>query len=982
MSLDAITQLVRAIQSLLNTRSRPSEEELVDLASQHEELVELVASRLEKVEKLLHQGLRSEAIELAEQDPNLNDLLTALDFPELAPWNDLLEEHGIQPVAAIPVEAAAELNDAYLATGSIDKLLQHYRTISLGRAPLAKRISALRKLVEKDPQSPVWGQDLKDFERHRVKEIKGDLEAAIRSESLTAVAAVDEELSGEMWTIEVPAALLQQARSSHTALRKKSALVELSTLSHQLSDAYAEFDRSTARRLQQRFLAVRGMAGVSVNHPLMHIAGPALDWLDEESRKESVESEFKSTIVEIEQALDRKTTVEELEKLYHKATRHGTSLSPMLESRLAERRDQLLAHAKRNRFLVMAGTLAGVGLAIGGVAFLVQSLSFNKAVVAHNEQLGSLLKVGENTGELSPIANYFERMDAENPAFINAPVLLGRKQEFEILSSSEKGRSSQLQQLMASVQKVVGGTPSLAEFVPAFAALEQMKKISKGEQEKASLLQTEQRLIDKRGEVQNLVDVKFSEELSAISETVETLPADSVAGYDSVNAKLQLLAERNEVSVPLKQSVAALQSKIQQDRQMVASNLQTAAGLQKITDSIGQVHLYEQTVVQYSHDNPGSERSTHFQTVVKAESTIWKSVETWHLLRRRLKLLDMTRIKPVEASLLVSDAEALRQNSGPFAEELLGSDLMDALRAVASRSPDGKTTVLDQIRTIFVRKTLSKCYMVETRDGMKYYAGQPPMNNKGSTYSVEYFTTTTGTQTAKITIPANTVVNPSEDDEGWISPQTKMYRRIEERLKTLSGADYDTTIATVVKEIVNSDDTDALLRLLLIEELLKVGSTGSIGFRRQSERLLSEIAARGVSRLTNWATPGDKQANLERNESKSYLKNEGENLSREVEKAVEQTKAIQKSAIPPDLQWVGWMHRNAKAEWIVSLKADLSPSPSYSKLCVFYVPAKAKTTVTLAVIGSLMPTSKVSVSAVPVADAAFEGRPVYLVLED
>ena len=123
MSIYQITAMVRAIQALLSSRNEPVEEELVDLASQHEEFVNAAARRLENVEQLLSKGLRSEAIERAEADPNLNDVLTALDFPELGPWNELLESKGIQPVPGISVEAAAELNDAYLASGSIEKLV-------------------------------------------------------------------------------------------------------------------------------------------------------------------------------------------------------------------------------------------------------------------------------------------------------------------------------------------------------------------------------------------------------------------------------------------------------------------------------------------------------------------------------------------------------------------------------------------------------------------------------------------------------------------------------------------------------------------------------------------------------------------------------------------------------------------------------------------------------------------------------------------
>ena len=607
MTLNDVVLTVRQIQSLLNSRTEPLEEELVDLANQHEEIVEEVRERLEKVEQLLSQGLRSEAIELAELDPNLNDILTTLDFPELGPWNDLLESKGIQAVPVIPVEAAAELNDAYLASGSLEKLLQHYRTVSLARAPLPKRIAALRQLVTRDEQNPIWFQDLKDFERHRVKEIKGDLDQAAKSEDLATLAEIDRELSGTSWTIEVPQAIRQQARSSHTALRRKGALAELKTLSHELSDAYAEFDKPTARKLQQRFLAVQGIAGLPENHPLLDVAGPALDWLQEEARTAASESEHRTTVEEIESALDRKTTVEELEKLYHRATRNGHSLAPMLESRVAGRRDQLLSQAKLKRTVIISGTVAACGLAIAAIVFLVQTASFNKAVAGHNEQLGKLLSVAEETGQLTPVDDYFKQIESENTSLLKTPALLGRRQEFENLSSSEKGRTGQLQQLLTQAQRAIDGNGTLPELADAFAALEQMKALSKGEQEKAQLLQTEQRLVDRRGEVQKRVDEAFNSELTAVTDKIEQLPADSVNGYDAVNAELIQLAERSDVSQPLKQAVSVLQSKVQQDRQMVSTNLQIASGLRKITDSVGQVNAFEQNLTQFIRDNPGTD---------------------------------------------------------------------------------------------------------------------------------------------------------------------------------------------------------------------------------------------------------------------------------------------------------------------------------------------------------------------------------------
>jgi len=807
---------------------------------------------------------------------------------------------------------------------------------------------------------------------------------AIKFEDLTAVAEIDQELSGASWTIDVPTAIRQQAGKSHLALRRKAALVELKTLSHQLSDAYADFDRPTAQRLQQRFLAVQGIAGIPANHPLMDIAGPALDWLQEEARSAAAESEHKTAVAEIEAALDRKTTVDELERLYHKATRHDHTLPQILVTRLAERRDQLLSHARRIRMLIMTATIAACVFGIATITIIVRTVSFNKAVAGHNEELGKLLASANETGQLDPISDYLKQVEAENAILLATPAILGRKQEFENLVSAEKGRRSQITQRLTSIQNVIDGDSSLSEFPAAFETLEQVRTLSKGEQEKAQVLQTEQRLVDRRGQVQKLVDDEFNRELTAVSDDIERLPEDSVNQCDAVHAVLIRLASRNDVSEPLKQSVAALQSKVQQDRQMVAGNLKVAAGLRKITDSVGQVAAYEQNLTQFIRDNPGTSRSAEIEKTVQSDSVIWKSIGTWHLLRRRLKLVDLTQISALEASQLVSDCEGLQKSSGPFGDELLRTKMLTALKAIASRSADGNKSSAEQIMNVLSRKTISRAYLLEADDGLRYYAASPPTNNNNSTLSFEYYTTTTGTQTTKKNLNYEKVVNAGSKraEEDWLSPQTKMYRRTEERLKLSVAGDYDTTIAEIVSVIAKSSDMDELLRVLLIEELLTLGSKGSEGFRIRAEPILKDISSLGVSRLTNWAAPGDSRAKDERISAKGFLSRSQDTLVTELQKAVNDTKAIQQTPIPPDLQWVGWLHKNSKGEWLVSLNSDIPVSGKHSKLCTFYVPAKSQTTVTHMVIGTMTPDSKLTVAVTPDPETAREGRPVYLLIED
>ena len=94
------------------------------------------------------KGLRSEAIQLAEQEPPLLDVVAILDFPELPEWNDFVAELGLTVAPELQIEIAADLNRAYSDDGPLKAHMKRFRISSLSRAPLKTRIALLRKIAD------------------------------------------------------------------------------------------------------------------------------------------------------------------------------------------------------------------------------------------------------------------------------------------------------------------------------------------------------------------------------------------------------------------------------------------------------------------------------------------------------------------------------------------------------------------------------------------------------------------------------------------------------------------------------------------------------------------------------------------------------------------------------------------------------------------------------------------------------------------
>ncbi len=97
-----------------------------------------VNDRLRKCGELLRKGLRSEAIYLADLEPNLLDAVAALDFPEYDQWKQVASRLGILVPPPLQLDVAADLNEAYALEQPLATLLERHRLLALARAPLVR----------------------------------------------------------------------------------------------------------------------------------------------------------------------------------------------------------------------------------------------------------------------------------------------------------------------------------------------------------------------------------------------------------------------------------------------------------------------------------------------------------------------------------------------------------------------------------------------------------------------------------------------------------------------------------------------------------------------------------------------------------------------------------------------------------------------------------------------------------------------------
>ncbi len=357
--------LIDEIKTLLHSQHIPMPDELASLAGDYMQLCNDANARLRQCAKLLRQGLRSEAIQLCDTEPNLLDLVTTLDFPERREWATLLKENSELPPPELLIDIASELNEAYAANLSLDSLLKQHRRLALARAPLSERIATLRRIAKADPANPVWPEDLRIYERTRVQAIGQELAVAVRDSDVTTVEALEDEVTAPGWLEPPVLSVVERIRQSHGRLRQDAARTELKRLEVELTAAHSEFDVERGRSLRGRWQACVMIAGVDDHDPLVEAVSPTIAWLDSQDASEQRQVAFSAAVAKLEQSLDSDVSLLALERLVHDCLRYDMPLSPVLERRVRDRMSSLTLSAMRRRRLMVVGIAVGV-LVAGG----------------------------------------------------------------------------------------------------------------------------------------------------------------------------------------------------------------------------------------------------------------------------------------------------------------------------------------------------------------------------------------------------------------------------------------------------------------------------------------------------------------------------------------------------------------------------------------------------------------------------------------
>ena len=919
-------QIVDNLRSALYTADPDSVDLMRSAAADYAVACDEVNQRLRQCGELLRKGLRSEAIQLSEIEPDLLDVTGILDFPERLQWEQVVGRYGIMSPPPLMIEAATHLNEAYSVEQPLASVLRRHRLLAMGRAPLGLRLKTLRQLAELDPDNPVWREDLAMFEQERLKEIQQEAAEAAKKDDLQTLASLDEELGDTRW-LETPSrALWELVRGARNQTTQRIAYRTLCEIEPQLNAAFSSFDVEAARRLRDRWQEMVQLSQLSPDDPLAQRAGPALEWLAEQDRQEAEQAEHQTAIRELERALDREKPLSTLEKLYHAVVRRGHALPQQLQVRYEKRVTAIQLAATRRTRLIVTAVVAACLLVAGLVGTVIyRQLQWTK--LAGSVSTLRQLLVEEKLPEAT---QFLANLHRDDPQIAESPEIAGMESSLKAKIRHDEDRTDALREVFDDVRSLLKDDRTLDSLKRAENELpERTDKLLKSDAEKAERASLANQVRRRIETMEEALFKQFREKLAQHSDQVEQMgravdvqPVVHLKKIAQLRGELRAFEQQSQglSSVvlaqfkPLFARLDVIEEQWRQREKEVGAEL-------ALTEVVGDWPAFKEKLSALAQQLPDSPRKRDFEQAGQEES-LWAATVQWNDLVRASQRGPVWELGPPDAGALLQKIDAFTKANPGFPGGSRMEEWKKYLEPIhARKSPEGEP-VFASFEKIANDPLVSKAGMIQTTSGKRYYLKAPPQIGAAPTFTFKYVVAFDGTEKSS-QVKTDDVAYHGE------APQNAVGRKIASRLATLRDDRWEETFLGLLEDVVTNSGggepaIDPILKLRLLQEVVEVGCKGSYYLARGLAPLRLQLSQSKVNPFANWLDPKDADSGRERETAGTELAKVPPISS--LRQAVETEKTSFSGPVGQEYRWIGWLCRVGGGEWRCAMKATESPA--------------------------------------------------------
>jgi len=870
-------RIVDEIRAFLMASDQSLNDRVQELATNYKDACAEVNARLSRCAQLIRQGLRAEALHLAEAEPKLLTALQSLDFPDRAAWLDVVGIYQLDAPPDLEHGISEHLSAAYTEHDPQRNLLRKHRKLALARAPLRERLSVIRELARVDSGNPIWDEDCRMYETARFKQIQAEAVAAARRGDASATDALERELLDEPWSSRPPRSLLQGVRQAAESLRQAAAKLMLPAAEVELNEAFSALDVARARAARASWIAQVEAARLPLDHPMRERVEPALLWIDKEDLRERHREAYRRAEAHLVEALDDPAApADELERLFATLVRAEQDLldPPGRDALTSRYRGRLagldLAASRRRRMLVGSCVAATIGVGVMAV-FLYRSFERSAAERQAVESLDNALA----SGRLEDVEDLLAVFAKTRPEVLQSVGVLSRLPAVDEARAAESTRSHDLEQLVAEAESA----PLTGQEPPS---LDLARKLAKTDEEKRSIENLARRIDRRNRDLAVQVDAKLLPEFDAVSlelDAIETAAAGSVAkamnattsNVDVVRSSPEILrrimtvSQRLEQAMPksgpLSQVAQARSARLRERLRLVGEEVQfigretrssealTAAIRRLPADSAGYVSAVTERAVVFQ----GKAQQAELQKVLSDEERpVWESALKWAVYAG--KWAEEPRpLGPDAARARIEFCQGfLKENpSCPNAQAL--KVYLSYLEPIARRDA-GDDSLRDRLARLLSSPSIDPLYMVTYRrpsspsqDPLRYYSSSKPPSRGTITHE---FRVRSDGSTRSFTLVDDWITDRD------LSPQSDVARKVKAALESGSLlSEWDAGFTALARTTAADPKMDPICKLLLLRVILEAAAEGSQPFREALGPSLKLLAKTDEFRSVQWLDP-------------------------------------------------------------------------------------------------------------------------------
>jgi hypothetical protein len=854
-------QIVEQIRGFLQGSDQTRNERLDGLAAAYADACSEANGRLGRCQRLLKQGLRSEAIQQAEAEPRLLDATAALDFPERHEWDELVDIYSLAAAPKLLSEAWTALSEAYAEAEPLQNLLRSHRRLATQRAPLRTRIGVMRKLASHDSKNPIWTEDLRTFEKARCRQIQIEAAEAVRLHDASHLTKLLSEVQDRNWVEPPPKSLVQGLTKAFAQLRGEQTQAALADLEARLSESLSSQDATRGRIARDEWNTLMATAPLEPADPTWERVGPALRWLDDEDRRAVSTRAFEADLNTLSNALGNPAAIAavDLERLERKVLRHGRGIPEKIQRKYDARfRSAAAARTRRTRIIALA--LAGAVLVAGGLAFYLIRSSLR---ARDAQQAAATIATFLEKGEVEQAEGFLADLEKEDSSLLQDPSLRDARRRCRAVREQETERAQKFEDAIEEAKSA-----PLGDAEPK--ALATARELARLEPEKRAIEELTEQRRAARKESRDKLESGLRPRLETLSRAVERLGKRLDKGtpeYDRISEELD--GARRDLD-DLKPQIASSSNDLQQlgsdvqhrfealanrfvqlqGESQRASEITEAAAF-NVAQQSGDLGLFasrlQAFVKTYSHE-PCAKA---FETALN-ERPLWESVSAWHTLITAWQK-DNSSLSSKAAGLRASACAQFLEKYPEFPEHRDVEDYRRHLEAIARRTSGAKSP-LAALDTLFSNSLVADLRMVVVKNGLypskRFYARNIPAERNGM-LQLKYLVDRGERERTEV-IPVKEII--SKD----LAPQSKLAARAKALLSDRSKLDHwETVMIDLLRSIASEPDIDPIVQTILLKSVVKSAGEGSEPIRIALESVQSLLDHAKIDLEIDWTDPGD-----------------------------------------------------------------------------------------------------------------------------